>query len=375
MIASMVTPSTQKNRPIGFALDDSTAPDGFYEIHSLVIRPEELSRVEPTRSTITQTLGGAFADTWGNGLPTVSISGHTGWRGNGQKDGMALFSDLRSLVMDRYQVRKEAAVSAGRDPGSVKLIFVDALDHFAYVVIPTAFVLRRSKSRPLLCQYQINLQVISDSLDDSVMARFVSSSVLDAGKASMSDSVAQIDSIKKSLGWMNDNFPAFTSALIAFVGKAQSVLAAVQAIKGQVDAVMKPLFAVADMMTQAARNIARAVSTLMSIPMQIRAQFQQLANAFHNIFCVLRNVFKLRDAMPDYSALYGASTCSSTAGGAPLSPLRNVNPFELLTPIASASYVTASGLVSLTAAATNDPVLRPMSMADATYHMGQIANG
>ena len=81
------------------------------------------------------------------------------------------------------------------------------------------------------------------------------------------------------------------------------------------------------------------------------------------------NVFKVREALPDYSALYGASTCSSTAGGAPLSPLRNVNAFELLAPVQAASYVTSEGLTSLMSAAQSDPVLRPMSIADATYCM------
>ena len=77
----------------------------------------------------------------------------------------------------------------------------------------------------------------------------------------------------------------------------------------------------------------------------------------------------VREALPDYSALYGASTCSSTAGGAPLSPLRNVNAFELLAPVQAASYVTSEGLTALMSAAQSDPVLRPMSIADATYCM------
>lgn len=364
----MATPSTQKFRPIGFALDDSGAPDAFYKIQNLVIRPEDLTRIDPTRSAVLQTLGGAFADVWGAGLPNIAISGHTGWRGDPAKDGMQIFSDLRDLVMTQYLNRRNAAAITGRDPGEVKLIFVDVLDDFAFQVVPTAFVLRRSKSRPLLCQYQINLQVVSDDLDDAKF-RFVGQANADAGIESMADSISQMGAAMKNMGWIGTNFPAFSKALIGAVAKSQQILSAVMAVKGTIDKSMQPLFRVADLATQAVRNIARAVSTVAGLPMSVKAQFQQLANAFHNCYCVLRNVFKVREALPDYSALYGASTCSSTAGGAPLSPLRNVNAFELLSPVQSASYVTSDGLTALISAAQSDPVMRPMSVADATYYL------
>ncbi len=365
----MTTPSTQKGRPIGFALDDSSAPDAFYQIQNLVIRPEDLTRIDPTRSAVLQTLGGAFADVWGPGLPSISIAGHTGWRGDATKDGMRLFSDLRDLVMTQYMQRRNAAAITGRDPGSVKLIFVDVLDDFAFQVVPMAFVLRRSKSRPLLCQYQINLQVVSEDLDNDKFRFIGEVGAPDAGIESMADSVAQMDQVMKDLGWIGKNFPAFSKALIGAVAKTQQILGEVMKVKGTIDAAMQPLFRVADLATQAVRNIARAVGTLAGLPMAVSAQLQQLANAFHNCYCILRNVFKVREALPDYSALYGASTCSSTAGGAPLSPLRNVNAFELMAPAQAAPYVTANGLTALMSAAKSDPVLRPMSVADATYYM------
>ena len=366
----MVTPSLQKLRPIGFALDDSSAPDAFYKIQNLVVRPEELTRIDPTRSAVLQNLGGAFADLWGAGLPTISIAGHTGWRGDVTKDGMQIFSGLRDLVMTQYLLRRDAAVQAGRDPGSVKLIFVDVLDDFAFQVVPMSFVLRRSKSRPLLCQYQISLQVVSGDIDEAKKVfRFVHEHGLDAGIESMADSLRQMDRIMKDLGWIGKNYPAFATALIGAVAKTQQILGEVMKVKGTIDKEMQPLLRVADLATQAVRNISWAVATVAGLPMSVKAQFQQLANAFHNCYCVLRNVFKVREALPDYSTFYGASTCSSTAGGAPLSPLRNVNAFELMVPVQSAPYVTANGLTALMSAAKSDPVLRPMSVADATYYM------
>ena len=366
----MTTPSQQKGRPIGFALDDSTAPDSFYRIQSLVIRPEELTRIDPTRNAVLQTAGGAFADVWGAGLPTISIAGHTGWRGSPTKDGAQLFAELRDLVMTQYLRRRDAAVQAGRDPGAVKLIFVDVLDDFAFQVVPTAFVLRRSKSRPLLCQYQINLQVVSEDIDEAKKVfRFVYEDGRDAGIESLADSMGQMDRLVQKMGWLGENFPDFTKALIRAVGKTRLILDDVLQTKREIDATIRPLFRVADLATQAVRNVAWSVAALTGLPMGVKAQLQHLASAMHNCYCVLRNVFKVREALPDYSALYGASTCSSTAGGAPLSPLRNVNAFELLAPVQAASYVTSEGLTALMSAAQSDPVLRPMSIADATYCM------
>ena len=126
----MATPSTQKFRPIGFALDDSGAPDAFYKIQNLVIRPEDLTRIDATRSAVLQTLGGAFADVWGAGLPTISIAGHTGWRGDASRDGVQIFSDLRDLVMTQYLRRREALleVAARLD---VPVILADQEDEAA----------------------------------------------------------------------------------------------------------------------------------------------------------------------------------------------------------------------------------------------------
>ena len=40
-----------------------------------------------------------------------------------------------------------------------------------------------------------------------------------------------------------------------------------------------------------------------------------------------------------------------------------------MAPAQAAPYVTANGLTALMSAAKSDPVLRPMSVADATYYM------
>lgn len=158
-------------RPIAFMLDNN----GLLSTPvTLKVRPEDLSRQEPSRATVHQTLGrkiSGWVDNFGPALPTCTIVGHTGWRATGynQEDGFAAFQSLNALVMQDYHAAKQKAIEQGADPAGVKLIFVDMLDDFAWSVVPMQFVLRRSKSRPLLIQYNITLQAIATDIDPQMV--------------------------------------------------------------------------------------------------------------------------------------------------------------------------------------------------------------
>ncbi len=62
-------PPPQKNRPIGFYL---TGGLGLPARVNLPIRPEELTRTETSRLQVNQTLGGAWADSFGAGLAKIT---------------------------------------------------------------------------------------------------------------------------------------------------------------------------------------------------------------------------------------------------------------------------------------------------------------
>src|SRR3546814_6347174 len=163
-------PASQKAdvRPISFMLDDlafGTPPTSV----DLAIRPEDLTRGDPSRMDVQQTLGGAWADNFGPGIPTINISGHTGWRRlvGSIGDGEARFQNLKSTVFDQWHLKRRDAVQAGRDPDLVQLVFSDALDGFTVVVAPMNFTLRRSKSRPLLYQYPIPLTVLDQNVNQT----------------------------------------------------------------------------------------------------------------------------------------------------------------------------------------------------------------
>src|SRR5277367_3573779 len=83
-VGAPTPPPSQKvgSAPISFIFIDGSIPAPNTWTLNLVIRPEELTRTDPSRMTVQQTLGGAWADDFGPGLGSINISGTTGWRMN-----------------------------------------------------------------------------------------------------------------------------------------------------------------------------------------------------------------------------------------------------------------------------------------------------
>ncbi|NCC27296.1 MAG: hypothetical protein EOM22_03865 [Gammaproteobacteria bacterium] len=165
----MATPITQKYRPIGLAL--VTNPFGFdipilgdlLQVpvwgHVFSIRPEEMQYTHPTRNTVVQTFGGAWADDWGEGVKEVTIQGHTGWRG-GLVPGELEWHNIKRLVFDAFHLGRRSLSQAGADPDIIKMYLIDVLNVHVYEVYPTEYRLRRHRQRPLLYQYTIRLHVM-----------------------------------------------------------------------------------------------------------------------------------------------------------------------------------------------------------------------
>lgn len=161
-------PPLQIGRPIGFA-----GTGGFFSFN---IRPEELTRYEPSRLAVQQTLGGAWVDGFDRGIITIKIQGHTGWRGftpGSAQDavgnplttglpGELQFAQLRASSFLNWHAERARIVAGGGDPSVVELIFIDTLNGFTDLVAPKSFTLRRSKSRPLLMMYTIEMLVLQD---------------------------------------------------------------------------------------------------------------------------------------------------------------------------------------------------------------------
>jgi hypothetical protein len=92
-----------------------------------------------------------------------------------------------------------------------------------------------------------------------------------------------------------------------------------------------------------------------------------LASAFTNIGCLLKNALTGQNVYQDYTPLFGASNCSSTAGGSPISAYSQKNAFESIAPMSASApgpvALTPAAQASLSELAHMDPVLAPYTPA------------
>jgi hypothetical protein len=377
------TPSSQKYRPIEFVLDDQVA--GTVETVSLVIRPEDLTRAEPSRLSAQQTLGGAWVDNFGPGIANITIAGHTGWRGtsDGAGDGMDRFQKLNRVCFQDWHLRRDNAVKAGEDPDRVKLIFADSLDRFAWVVAPGNFTLKRNKSRPLLLQYQMNLIVLDTKISQAKYIRDDQPSAderTELGLDSLNDAVARLQEWSDEITELFEQYIGapvreFTAVTSDVLGTVSTV---VSGIKGAVDKPVGAFLSTAADLSAAARNIYLTQAQVVGLPYYAKFRAQQVAATYNNAFCLLHNAFRIRKFFPDYSWLYGASTCSSTNGGVPLAPYRHLNAFDVMTPITGTqSYVQVSDAAdgAMQNMALADPALAPPSNDVVRASVRDIAAG
>lgn len=381
-------PSSQKAdaRPISFVLvNKANSPDVISQKNTvnLVIRPEDLTRVDTSRMSVQQTLDGAWADNFGPGLPQITISGHTGWRrrpGDTEDDGEERFFKLKNNVFNQWHSQRATAIKAGKDPDGVQLVFADALDMFAVVVAPVSFTLRRSKSRPLLVQYQIAMTVLDQNIDQIEYLFPPGGDKKNeekqlAGLDSMTASIEELTSYINSIQNYIDR--TLVAPVQAFMNQTARLYGAVRGSIAAADGVAGSLISVAQMTAKAGINLFRTLAAVASLPSQAKVRMMQIAGAYSNIFCVLKNALNQQIYYPDYSPMFGSSNCSSTSGGRPLSSLSGQNPFYSAVPTSKPLPVSVSSTAqaSLGTLAANDPVTAPLSISSLANTLAPISSG
>src|SRR3546814_18018503 len=90
-------------------------------------------------------------------------------------------------------------------------------------------------------------------------------------------------------------------------GAVRGAIAALDGIAGS-------LISVAQMTAQAGVNLFRTVAAVANLPSQIRSRLMQVAGAYSNIYCVLRNALRQQLFYEDYNPLFGASNRSAERG-------------------------------------------------------------
>lgn len=390
-MATVSPPSDQRAgvRPISFILDDVgniSAPV------TLRIRPEDLTRSESSRASVHQTLGrdvAGWVDNFGPGLPTVAISGSTGWRRGtfSGMDGAEAFEQLNRMVMRDYHDAKQSAIDAGIDPAAVKLLFVDSLDNFAYPVVPTQFVLRRSKSRPLLFQYSITLQALSDTVDRPIIIDLPFGGSPSNGLIALDRTIRvlegyapRIDAIVAgALPGLGAALGAVASSVASFVDASNKVFAYVNdVLKGTMTesrTVTNQIIAIAQDLATVGVNTFRTVNNISVASSDLKAQLTAISAAYNELICLFKNSLKPKKVYEQYTGLYGASNCSSTTGGNPISRYEGQNVMELMQPARSPVTISSDALASIKLVQNTDFVLNPMSATELGRSAATIASG
>ncbi|WOL24230.1 head protein [Yersinia phage fHe-Yen8-01] len=374
--------------PIAFTLQTAT---GLSTPVTLRIRPEDLTRTEPQRVAVTQTLGRGvqgWEDNFGEGMPTLSISGNTGWRtaqGSGE-DGAEAFLTLNKLISHDYPAAKQNAIDNGQDPSKVRLLYVDMLNGFTWVVSPSVFVLRRSKSRPLLFQYNINLTCLDTDVDNPLMILPFGGSV-SSGLGALDDVISRIEGYGKDIeGWIKKAVDAkdqllapIANTVKTFVNMSNRVLNTVNGVisagKNAINGTANDLIGMAGDIAKVGVNINRTLSDIVGLPDDLKHAFMRVSGAYQEAVCIFSNSLKPRKNYQAYDGLFGASNCSSTTGGSPASQYVNMNAFSLMNDNQKPITITSSARASITTLGNADPVLAPKDIQETNRHLNNINNG
>lgn len=378
-----MTPNSQKNKSIGFVLWDEEEKKVFQDgTFYLPLRPEELSYELPSRNSVQQTLGGAWLDSFGRGVDTITLSGNTSWRGTETEDGSALFQKLRNRCFLAWHQQRAIRQEHGRDPDDVQLIYSDHLNDLALVVAPMRFVLKRQKSRPLLSQYQIALTVLAEVGKQPFAAEPIANSIsnprgrFNAAQTSLSASASRVKALAVK---MKELSSPITGALEAFVALEAKVLSEVQAVAdeavGVFDAVSAPLLYTSQLMSQAGRNAFLILTEPLAVTEHAKAILRETYTNFNDAFCTLRNGYNLLRRFTDFEDLFGASTCSSTAGGRPISRFADSNAFEELYRQGPAPLTATKQAQDDMQFLAGDPLASGASVTEIGRRLGNIASG
>ena len=314
---------------------------------TLPIKPEELTRAEPSRVSAVNALGGAWVDSFGRGLTNLTISGNTGWRIKSGLDGIGQFSKLRDEIIHKWHTLREERIAGGKDPGDVRLFFIDELNG-AYVaeVVPMNFTLRRSKSQPLLLMYNLTMTATNDkavrpadpddgSFDLLEIKRLKDKASSLSSVASSIDTLKNIqESLKSSLttigefgrsvhGWTDRTFgPA--------MDLANEVITTANMTKEVINSAGQVAVNLATDLSAVGTKLWEAVGAVASLPNAVKSEVMQIKGAFSNLHCVLANGYgNSMLGIYEGSDLYGSSNCSSTAGGRGASKYKGINSFEM----------------------------------------------
>jgi hypothetical protein len=179
-----------------------------------------------------------------------------------------------------------------------------------------------------------------------------------------------------AISWMDANILAPITAFTAMTANVMGQVGSVITMAGNVSGT---LAAAAMMVARAGSNIFYTLGLIVGLPQRIKSQYMAIASIFTTFKCLMQNAFNYGRAIPDYSAFYGASVCSSTSGGRPLMPYSTTSSLVALAGSAvdggATVNISAAASSALVTVASSDPVLNPLPTSTITAFAGTIADG
>jgi len=250
--------------------------------------------------------------------------------------------------------------------------------------------LRRSRSRPLLMQYNITML--------SILWKAKASAPPPSPPDGLAGLLSSIKSLVAAVAGIVNLVKGIVSQVTGFITTATGIFQSVTNLIKQAEAIPNSLLLSARACAQAGATMFSTIANISGNTTTQSAMAMSIASSFSNIQCLLQNAVNKQQTYPDYSPLYGASDCSSTNGGSPPSPYAGTNPFYAIvgapqnaaaptTAISTAPAILSSStpapVVTVSPAAhqalaivnNSDPVLAPMSISAIGTAAGAIATG
>lgn len=372
-MSNLTSAQTQKaeDRPISFILENK----GAIVIETvLFIRPSDMSRTYPSRMTVNQTLGGAWVDAFGEGLEVTTISGTTGWRsGPDGKDGTQRIIDMRAQIYIQWHSLRAAAIARGDNPDDVKLRYVDTLNRYSRIIAPQVFEIRRNKSSPLLSTYRVSFVALAKPIPAAVAA-ITSGDPSGFGASSLLGSIGKIAAAIS--GVKNFVTANILGPVKSFMALTKSVLDTVHSYINAAKTIAGSLIGIARDLAQTGVALFRTLAAVAHLPTDAKNALMQVAGAYSNAFCVLKNSLRPAPTYENYGAVHGASNCSSTAGGLPPSLYSDKNVFAALTTLQSATVsVSRPARASIDSVKASDVVNSPLPIPDLSAALSNIVVG
>lgn len=154
--------------------------------HTLLLNPQNLTHAEQAKTSVTQTLGGAYVTDFGEGLPQVTIGGTTGYKqryneDGEQRDGFEEFIHFRNEVYRKFVKTN--------DPDYM-MFWYNWEDKEYYRIQPVTFRLQRSVSEALLYRYEFTFTCLNEAVASYTTAEVADASLDFAAMQDDLDSVA-----------------------------------------------------------------------------------------------------------------------------------------------------------------------------------------